>query len=258
MEVLRSSLLRSTVSLIGLLWLAPVPVFAGEVKVAVTSSFLDTMTAITQEFQKATGHKVLLNEGSTGELYAQILNGAPFDVYLSSDELDTKDLEEDGFAVRGSRFIYTVGRLALWSSKPGRVGDNGLQTLLKRDYPHLDISNPKTNGYGKAAVQALKSLGIWSEIRERILETENSRLAFELVQAGKAELGLVPLGEVLDPDVKEKGSRWDVPDQLHAPIRHEAVLLERGKENSAAKELLKFLRGPRARQIMSQFGYGLP
>lgn len=258
MEAMRLSMVGAVLSLIGLLWLVPVSVTAGEVKVAVTSSFLDTMTAITEEYQKATGHRVLLNEGSTGELYAQILNGAPFDVYLSSDELDAKDLEEDGFAVQGSRFIYTIGRLALWSPKPGRVADDGVQTLRKRDYQHLVISNPKTNGYGKAAVQTLKALGVWTEVQERILEAENSRQAFQLVQAGKAELGLVPLGEVLDPDVKEKGSRWDIPDQLHAPIRHEAVLLERGKTNVVAHELLKFLRGPRARQIMNQFGYGLP
>lgn len=231
---------------------------ARDVKVAVSSSFLDTMTAITEEFQKATGHRALLNEGSTGELYAQILNGAPFDVYLSSDELDAKGLEDDGFAVVGSRFTYAVGRLALWSPRPGRIGSDGAGTLNSGAFRSLVISNPRTNGYGKAAVQTLKAMGVWTSIQERIVEVETSREAFQLVASGKAELGLVPLGEVLDPDVKEKGSRWDVPDRLHAPIRQDAVLLERGKGNPAALELLQFLRSARARQIISRFGYGLP
>lgn len=236
----------------------PVWVCAADVKVAVTSSFLDPMIAITEEFQKVTGHRALLNEGSTGELYAQILNGAPFDVYLSSDEQDAKGIEDDGFAVVGTRFTYAVGRLTLWSPRPGRIVADGTRTLLSDGFKTLAISNPRTNGYGKAAVEALKAMGVWSSVQDRIVETENSRQAFQLVAGGKAELGLVPLGEVLDPDVKEKGSRWDVPDRFHAPILQEAVLLERGKDNPAARELLQFLRGTQARQIISRFGFGLP
>jgi len=240
------------------LLVVPTRIWAADIKVAVTSSFLDPMTVIAEEFQKATGHRALLNEGSTGELYAQILNGAPFDVYLSSDENDAKGIEDDGFAVVGSRFTYALGRLTLWSPRPGRISGDGEQMLRNGVYKTLAISNPRTNGYGKAAVQALKAMGVWTSIQDRITEAENSRQAFQLVASGKAELGLVPLGEVLDPDVKEKGSRWDIPKRLHSPIRQDAVLLERGRANPAALELLQFLRGARARQIMTRFGYELP
>ena len=235
-----------------------VSVDAADIKVAVTSSFMDPMTAIAEEFQKATGHRALLNEGSTGELYAQILNGAPFDIYLSSDEQDAKGIEDDGFAVVGSRFTYAVGRLTLWSPRPGRIGDDGENLLRSGGFQSLAISNPRTNGYGKAAVQVLKTVGVWTSVQDRIVEAENSREAFQLVASGKAELGLVPLGEVLDPDVKQRGSRWDVPHRLHSPILQDAVLLERGKKNPAAVQLLQFLRGPQARQIIVRFGYTLP
>ena len=247
-----------TVCVVLVVGLFRVPVDAADIKVAVTSSFMDPMTAIAEEFQKATGHRALLNEGSTGELYAQILNGAPFDIYLSSDAQDAKGIEDDGFAVAGSRFTYAVGRLTLWSPRPGRIGNDGEHLLRSGGFESLAISNPRTNGYGKAAVQALKTVGVWTSVQDRIVEAENSREAFQLVANGKADVGLVPLGEVLDPDVKQKGSRWDIPHRLHSPILQDAVLLERGKENSGALQLLQFLRGPQARRIIVQFGYELP
>jgi molybdate transport system substrate-binding protein len=241
-----------------LLALVPAPAWAGEVRVAVTSSFFDTMTAVSEQFRTATGHQALLTEASSGELYAQILTGAPFDVYLASDQLDAKNLEDDGFAVSGTRFSYAVGRVTLWSPRPGRIGANGMETLRQGEFKTLAISNPRTNGYGQAAVQALKAMGLWSAVQERIVETENSRTAFQWVAGGKADLGLVPLGEVLDPDVKEKGSRWDVPEHFHTPVRQEAVLLVHGKDNPAALALLTFLRSDQARQTMQRFGYGIP
>jgi len=171
--------------------------------------------------------------------------------------MDAKGIEDDGFAVVGSRFTYAMGRLTLWSPRPGRI-DDGAHMLRGGGFQSLAISNPRTNGYGHAAVQALKAMGVWPSIQERIVETDNSRQAFQLVASGKADLGLVPLGEVLDPDVKEKGSRWDVPDDLYSPIRQEAVLLLQGKENQAALDLMQFLRGTQARQIISNFGFGPP
>lgn len=245
-------------SLLVPLWVAAGPVYAGDVKVAVTSSFLDTMNAIAEEFQKTTGHRVFLNESTTGALYAQILNQAPFDVFLAGDDIDPKNLEDDGFAVRGSSFTYAVGRLTLWSQDPRGVGPDGVETLRAGQFGHLVLANPRTSANGHAAVQALKALGVWEAIQEKVLEAESSRQAFHWVANGKAKLGLVPLAEVLDPDLKDKGSRWDVPVNLHAPIRQDAVLLIRGQSNPAAVALMDYLRTPRVRAIVERFGFGLP
>lgn len=241
------------------LWCAVgTPAVAGDVKVAVVSSFLDAMTAIAEEFQKATGHRALMNDGSTGELYAQILNQAPFEVFLSSDEMDAKSLEDDGFAVRGSRFTYAIGRLTLWSRDPNRIGSDGLEILKARSFTQVAIANPRTAAYGHAAAEAMKALGVWDSLEGRLVEAPNSRQAFQLVASGKAELGLVPLAEVLDPDLIEKGSRWDISPDLHHPIRQDAVLLTIGRTNPAAVALMEFLRGAKAKAVIERFGFGQP
>jgi molybdate transport system substrate-binding protein len=231
---------------------------AADVKVAVASSFLDTMVAIADEVQRSTGHRLLLNDGSTGELYAQIINDAPFEVYLAGDDIDPKNLEDDGFAVPGSRFTYAVGRLTLWSQNPTFIGSDGLAILRAQKFKHLAISNAKTSSYGHAAVQVLKAWELWEALEERVLEADDSRQAFQLVESGKAELGLVPLGEVLDPDLKNKGSRWDVPVTMYGPIRHDAVLLIRGQSSTAARELMQFLKDRKAHEIMRRFGFDMP
>jgi len=234
------------------------PAHAAEVKVAVTSSFLDTLNAIAGEFQEATGHRVFLNEHTTGELYAQILNQAPFDVFLAGDDIDPKNLEDDGFAVHGTRFTYAVGRLTLWAPDPAAVGPDGLATLRAGQFKHFVIANPRTSANGHAAVQALKALGLWEAIQGKILEAESSRQAFQWVAGGKAKLGIVPLAEVLDPDLKEKGSRWDLPLNSYAPIRQDAVLLMPGRANPGAVALLEYLRSQKAQAIMREFGFGAP
>jgi molybdate transport system substrate-binding protein len=249
---------QRAVSLMVILWTVATSVHAADVKVAVTSSFLDAMTVVAEEFQKATGHRVLMNEGSSGELYAEIINEVPFDVYVADNELDPRSLEEERFAVRGSRIAYAVGHLTLWSRDSDRVGSDGAQLLRSRQFRHLAIANPRTSTYGQASIQAMKALGVWPLLEERVVEARSSREAFQLVASGKAELGLVPLAEVLDSDVKSKGSRWDVPASFYTPIRQEAVLLLKGEANPAAGALMEFLRSPKAREIMQRFGFGLP
>jgi molybdate transport system substrate-binding protein len=235
-----------------------VPASAADVQVAVTSSFLDTMTAIASEFQKATGHRVLLHERTTGELYAQILNQAPFEVYLAGDDIDPKTLVDDGFAVGGSSFTYAVGRLTLWSRDPRRIGADGVDTLRSGQFERLAIANPRTSANGHAAVQALKALGVWPSIEGKVVEAGSSREAFQWVAEGKTGLGVVQLAQVLDPDLKGKGSRWDIPVGLHPPIRQDAVLLVKGQSNPAAAALLDYLKSPKAREIIEQFGFSLP
>lgn len=233
-------------------------VSAADLQVAVTSSFVDTMAVLASEFQKATGHRVLLHERTTGELYAQILNQAPFEVYLAGDDIDPKTLVEDGFAVAGSSFTYAVGRLTLWSRDPRAIGDDGVEILRTGKFERLAIANPRTSANGYAAVQALKALGVWPLIENKVVEAGSSREAFQWVAEGKSGLGVVQLAQVLDPDVKDKGSRWDIPVALHSPIRQDAVLLVKGQANPAAAALLDYLKTPKAREIIGQFGFSLP
>jgi len=224
---------------------------AGAVHVAVASSFAPTARALAADFQAASGHTVVLSEGSTGRLYAQIANGAPFEAFLAADAERPRRLEAEGYAVAGTRFAYALGRLALWSRDPERVRDAG---ALRGDFRHLAIANPALAPYGAAARETLERLGPWASLAPRLVTGEDVGQAFQFVATGNAELGFVALAQVLDAG----GSRWEVPADLHAPIVQEAVLLARGRDDPAARAFLAFLRGPAARARIESAGYAVP
>lgn len=242
-----------------LFWAAPFAgrAAAGETLVAVATNFSEVMSALAPRFETATGQTVRVSAGSTGKLYAQIRNGAPFDVLLAADQHRPALLAASRFGVDGSVFTYAVGRLTLWSADAGRVGPDGEQTLAAGNYRHLAIANPKLAPYGLAAEQTLRALGLWQSLQDRIVQGENIGQTFSLVATGNAALGLVALSYVVSPRNTRPGSRWDVPSHLHAPIRQDAVLLARGADNPATLAFVEFLRGPEARQVIARFGYGV-
>lgn len=223
---------------------------AGEVLVAVAANFAAPMNRLAPVFQAQTGHTVKLSIGSTGAFYTQIRSGAPFDVLLAADDETPMRLEKDGLAVPGSRFTYATGRLALWSAKPGFVDDKG-DVLSHGAFDRIAIANPKLAPYGRAAVQALTKLGVFDKLGSRIVHGENTAQVFQFVSTGNAQLGFVALSQV----VQARGSRWVVPESLHAPILQDAVMLVRAKDSLAASELMRFLKGESARGIMRAFGY---
>ncbi|KPV39782.1 hypothetical protein AN478_11155 [Thiohalorhabdus denitrificans] len=229
------------------------PAHAAEVRVAVASNFTAAIKALEPRFEEATGHDLRISTGSTGKLYAQIRNGAPFDAFLAADARRPRLLEEKGAAVTGSRFTYAVGRLVLWSPDPDRV--RGKTTLAAGDFRHLAMANPRTAPYGLAARQALRSLDLWKDLRPRVVRGENIAQAHQYAASGAAELGLVALAQVSGPEAPGEGSRWVVSGDLHEPIRQQAVLLEQGARNAAARAFLDFLQGPEAREILADFGY---
>jgi molybdate transport system substrate-binding protein len=232
-------------------------VYAGEVMVAVAANFLNPLKEIAEEFEKDSGHRLSLVPGSSGRLYAQITNGAPFDVLLSADSERPHLLERVGLAVEGTRFTYAIGRLSLWSREPGLIGESGEQVLRSGNIKHLAIANPKTAPYGQAAVQVMTRLGLWDRLQPLVVQGENIGQAFQFVASGNAELGFVALSQVLDPRNQSTGSRWDVPADLHDPLRQDAVLLAKGQGNPAARAFLEFLRSPQARLVIERYGYGL-
>lgn len=229
---------------------------AEEAALAVAANFLEPAKTLKAAFEAATGHQVKLSGGSTGELYTQIRNGAPFDVFLAADQKRPQLAEEEGLAVEGSRFTYAVGRLVLWSADKNRIAGDGVAALKAGDFRQLAIANPKTAPYGAAAVEALSKLGLYDALGPKIVQGQSLSQTYQFVALGSAELGFVALSQVRAGE--ETGSQWLVPQELYEPILQDAVLLRRGAENAGAKAFLEFLSGPEGRRIVEAGGYGMP
>lgn len=229
---------------------------ADEVQVAVAANFTAPIQAIAKDFEKDTGHKLVASFGATGQFYAQIKNGAPFEVFLAADDSTPAKLEQEKAVVPGSRFTYAIGKLALWSPKDGYVDAKG-EVLKKGGFQHLSIANPKTAPYGLAATQVLDKLGLKDKLAGKIVEGQNIGQAYQFVSSGNAELGFVALSQIYKDGKVTAGSAWIVPADLYEPIRQDAVILEKGKDNAAAKALVDYLKGPKAAAVIKAYGYEL-
>ncbi|WP_223471891.1 MULTISPECIES: molybdate ABC transporter substrate-binding protein [unclassified Pseudomonas] len=227
---------------------------AAEVQVAVASNFTAPIQAIAADFEKDTGHKLVAAYGATGQFYTQIKNGAPFEVFLAADDTTPAKLESEGDAVKGSRFTYAVGTLALWSAKDGYVDSQG-QVLKHNDFQHLSIANPKAAPYGLAATQVLDKLGLTAQVKSKLVEGQNITQAYQFVSTGNAELGFVALSQVYKDGKVTGGSAWIVPAELHDPIKQDAVILNKGRDNPAAVALVDYLKSPKAVAIIQTYGY---
>ncbi len=223
---------------------------------AVAANFAETAEALLPAFRTATGHDIEFTTGSTGKLYAQIGAGAPFDILLSADAATPARLLDEGKAIAGSAFTYAVGRLTLWSTEPSRIGEDGRTVLETPNLRFVAIANPDLAPYGVAAREALTSLGLWDALQSKIVMGQNIGQTNSMVASGAAEVGFVALSAVLSPRTENKGSRWDVPQELFTPIRQDAVLLNPGADNAAAQAFLDFLRTPEAAEVIDRFGYG--
>jgi molybdate transport system substrate-binding protein len=229
---------------------------ADQVQVAVAANFTAPMQKIAAEFEKDTGHQARLAFESTGKFYAQIRNGAPFQVFLAADDQAPAKLEAEGMTVPGSRFTYAVGSLVLWSARPGYVDPEG-EVLRTGGFQHLALANPKLAPYGAAAMETLASLGLAVKLQPRFVEGENIAQTYQFVATGNAELGFVALSQVMKDGRIEGGSAWTVPAGLHSPIRQDAVLLAKGKGDPAAQALMRYLQGAKARAVIRAYGYNL-
>ena len=236
------------------LLLIPPMVSAAQVRAAVASNFTDAIKKITARFEQETGNRVELIFGSTGKHYAQIRNGAPFDVFFAADVRRPRLLDDEGSAVAGSRFTYAVGRIVLWSPHPGYI-EGGSKVLRAGTFQHIAIANPRLAPYGVAAQQVLESMGLWQGLQRRIVRGENISQTYQFVSSGSAELGFVALSQVKRPGEPIKGSYWMAPPESYSPIEQQAVLLTHGRDNAAARAFLSFVQGPEARKIIEGFGY---
>jgi molybdate transport system substrate-binding protein len=232
------------------------PCQAAEVIVAVAANFAAPMQRIAAAFEQETGHKSVLSFGSSGNLYAQIRHGAPFEILLSADSQTPAKLESEGMGLAGTRFTYAIGTLVLWSKQPGLVDEKG-KVLRRGKFERLAIANPKLAPYGVAAMQTLGELGVLPSVRPKLVLGENISQAYQFVASENAALGLVALSQVMLEGKIAQGSAWIVPATLHAPIAQDAILLVKGRDNPVATALLQYLRSEKAKAIMRSYGYTL-
>ncbi|MGA8862866.1 MAG: molybdate ABC transporter substrate-binding protein [Gallionella sp.] len=233
------------------------PVFASEVNAAVASNFSAPMKQIADVFQKESGDTVKLSFGSTGKFYAQIRGGAPFDVFFAADTATPQRMEQEGLTVNGSRFVYALGKLVLWSAQPGYVDDQGA-VLRKGGFGKLAIADPKLAPYGVAAQQTLEHLGLWDALQPKLVTGENITQTYQFVATGNAELGFVALSQVMRDGKLSAGSSWLVPSDMYQLIQQSAVLLAGAKDKAAAQAFLDFLKGDKAAAVIRSYGYALP
>ena len=228
---------------------------AKELRIAVASNFLLPLKALSKNFKESTGHKVVVISGSTGKLYAQIKQGAPFDILLAADSIRPELLEKEGIGVPGSRFTYAVGRLVLWSKDSKLPLKNDLQVLNHKNFRYLAIANPKTAPYGKAAEQVLRKKGFWEKIQNRLVRGENISQTFQFVMTGNADIGFIALSQLMKN--QGLGFFWIVPKEWHDPIQQQGILLKRAKTNKAARQFLNFIKSNRIKKQIESYGYSL-
>ena len=239
--------------------LAPIAVSADEpVRVAVASNFAGTMRDVVDAFEAATGHTVTLSPASTGKLFAQIRNGAPFDVFLAADVARPEALEASGHAIADTRFTYAVGRLVLWSADRNLVDRHCRDALVQESSGRLAIANPRTAPYGRAAEQVLIALDESGALRDRLVVGENVGQTLQFAATGNARFAFVSAAQLHGPLADVPGCRWDVPGDLHSPVEQQVVLLRNAAESSSARALLAFLKSEQGRRLIETRGYTVP
>jgi molybdenum ABC transporter molybdate-binding protein len=227
---------------------------AEELTIAVASNFSRAMDALVSHFETSSGHEVKVSYGSSGRLYAQIINGAPFELFFSADQAKPERLEQAGHVVPDTRFTYATGGLVLWSADPDLALTDG-ESLRTQPINRLAIANPSLAPYGFAAMQVLQSLELEGVYSDKLVMGENINQAFQFVNTGNAQAGFVALAQVSGNGIIERGSGWIIPENLYAPIRQDVVLLKKGAGNQAALDFLEFLGSDEAKSIISRFGY---
>jgi molybdate transport system substrate-binding protein len=232
---------------------------AEELAIAAASALNWAMKEVTAKFEAASGAKVNLTIGSSGNLYSQIRNDAPFDLYFSSDIGYPKKLEEAGMTAPGTLYRYAVGRLVLWVPKESRLDvEKGMELLRNSGIKKVAIPNPKHAPYGRAAVSALNHFQLYDAVKDKLAMAENTSQAGKFAESGAADVGMIALSVALAPDMKTAGRYWEVPSEAHPALEQGAVILKQSRNQDLAKRFLDFLKGPEGVEIMRRYGFMLP
>ena len=227
---------------------------AKPVQVAVAANFSKTMQSLVTEFEKNYDYQVALSFGSSGKFYAQIKQGAPYELFFSADQAKPEVLQQEGLVVAGSRFTYAIGRLVVWTVRPDFA--NKIEIKLKDGaFNKLAIANPKLAPYGAATLQVLSHLGLIDDTQARWVRGENIAQTYQFVHSGNADLGFVALSQLLGRKNMIEGFYWLVPDNMHQPIKQDVVLLKRAAQSQGAITFLDFIHTEKAQTIIAEYGY---
>ena len=232
---------------------------ADELTIAAASDLNFAFKELVGAFERQTGAHVRLTLGSSGNYFAQIQNGAPYDLYFSADIAYPKKLDEAGLAVPGSLYRYAVGRIVLWASHASQLDvSRGLVSLTDPAIKKVAIANPKHAPYGRAAVAAMEHFKVYDQMKDKLVLGENISQAAQFVESGAADVGIIALSLALAPSMKVAGAYWDIPIDAHPPLEQGAVILKSSKNQDMAKLFLDFVKGPQGQEVMKRYGFTLP
>ena len=232
---------------------------ADDIAVAAASDLQFAIKELIVEYEKQTGHHVKLSLGSSGNFYAQLQQGAPFDLYFSADIGYPKKLEEAGLTVPGSLYRYAVGRVVLWAPKQSPVEvSKGLTVLRDAAVRKIAIANPKHAPYGRAAVAAMEQSQVYAEVKDRLVLGENISQAAQFIESGACDVGIIALSLAMAPIMKSAGSYWLIPAEAHPPLEQGAVIMKQSKQQDAARHFLQFMQSPQGQELMTRYGFTLP
>ena len=237
----------------------PAIALAADIAVAAASDLHFAIKELIVEYEKQTGHHVKLSLGSSGNFYAQVQQGAPFDLYFSADIGYPKKLEEAGLTVPGSLYRYAVGRVVLWAPKQSPVEvSKGLTVLRDAAVRKIAIANPKHAPYGRAAVAAMEQSQVYAEVKARLVLGENLSQAAQFIESGACDVGIIALSLAMAPVMKSAGSYWLIPAEAHPPLEQGAVIMKQSKQQDAARHFLQFMQSPQGQEVMTRYGFTLP
>ena len=237
----------------------PAIALADDIAVAAASDLQFAIKELIVEYEKQTGHHVKLSLGSSGNFYAQLQQGAPFDLYFSADIGYPKKLEEAGLTVPGSLYRYAVGRVVLWAPKQSPVEvSKGLTVLRDAAVRKIAIANPKHAPYGRAAVAAMEQSQVYAEVKDRLVLGENISQAAQFIESGACDVGIIALSLAMAPVMKSAGSYWLIPAEAHPPLEQGAVIMKQSKQQDAARHFLEFMQRPQGQEVMTRYGFTLP
>ena len=232
---------------------------AEEITIAAASDLTLAFREIATEYEKTSGNQVRLTLGSSGNFYAQIQNGAPFDLYFSADIAYPRKLEEAGLTVPGSLYQYAVGRIVLWTGHESRIDvTKGIEVLREPTVKKIAIANPKHAPYGRAAVAAMEYFKVYDQVKDKLILGENISQAAQFIESGACDIGIIALSLAIAPTMKSKGTYWEVPAEAHPSLDQGAVILKQSKNQEAARQFLEFIKGPHGQEIMKRYGFTLP
>jgi molybdate transport system substrate-binding protein len=202
---------------------------------------------------------VRLTLGSSGNFFAQIQQGAPFDLFFSADISYPKKLDEAGLVVPGSLYPYAIGRMVLWAGKDSHLDvSKGLDILRESTIRKIAIANPKHAPYGRGAVAAMEYFKVYDLVKDKLILGENISQAALFIESGACDIGIIALSLAMAPVMKSKGTYWEIPAEAHPPLEQGAVIMKQSKSPEAARQFVEFIKGPNGQEIMKRYGFIVP